>query len=551
LKDGYIFISAAQFEEQIDFLQELLEFKIDITDWLRQDYQSFDLSLAAAVPPSDKPSQNEPPQNQPKEEPQNQPKEKPQEKPQEKPLALKNGKIYFQKFFHYQQQVLGFFQRNHTCPKISDEPSASKELDKTQRLALAAMLHYPVSVVSGGPGTGKTFLIGKFLEELQKKTPQKKQTFKVALLSFTGKAVRRIKEQLPIDTMESVFSNCYFKENIFLNVSTIHSLLKNKKSYYYNEEKEQFLWDWVIIDETSMVDLALIYKLLKSLPENTKTIFIGDSYQLNPIDAGYFFFDICSALRISQPSYFITLKTRHRFEQESENQVLKLVEDLFFQEEEKAEFDKQALVFFENKADFYQKLLSSTKSHWLALCEAADPMQAWKIYNRFVILCALNISDFGVIMIQNWITKQLEHLGKKEQNQIYYHGRPILIQTNSPSLGVYNGDVGICLKNKQGNYKVYFKENQNFFSLSCEDLPQHQSAYALSIHKSQGSEFEEVLICLPEVYNEILNRELLYTAITRAKKKVSILTQAQVLQQTLQSRYQETTDLKEQFLKEF
>lgn len=512
LAKGYIFLDLKQIPEQIPALESLLATKIDFSDWEKETYQSF------------------------------------ANNPTKKPLVLENKKIYFQKFFQYQKQIIDFFQRNHSYPLLEQKKFLTEStLDKTQNLALITAFHYPVSIISGGPGTGKTFLIGKFLEQLQKKPLFKEQLTKVALLSFTGKAVRRIKEQLPIDKMEAVFSNCFRSENIFLNISTIHSLLRNKKDYYYNKEKEQFLWDWLIIDETSMVDLALICSLLKQLAPHTKTVFIGDSFQLNPIDAGHFFFDICRAMQQTNSPYFVLLEKPHRFQQDPKNQVLQLVDNLFNKQKPKLE-QQAGLIFFQEQEIFYQTILTKAKEHWLALTNADSPQVALEIYHRLVILCALNISNFGVIAIQNRITNELEKLGKKKKNQNFYHGRPILIQTNSAALGIYNGDIGICFEEK-GNYKVYFREHKGFFALNCNDLPQHQSAYAISIHKSQGSEFEEVLICLPKDYNEILHRELLYTAITRAKKKATILTPLDILEKTLQTEYQETTDLKEQFLK--
>ena len=504
LSQGYIFLSEEKLEENLRLIKELLKIQINIIDLENQNFTS----LAKY--------------------------------PTEKPLVLDNKKIYFQKFFQYQRQIFDFFKKNDNfISKPEFFLKKQEKLDKMQATACNALLHYPVSIISGGPGTGKTFLIGKFIETLQK---NKKKNIKIALVSFTGKAVQRIKEQLPTRKIQPIFANCYLIDNIFLSVSTIHYLLVSKKSYYYNKNKEQFLWDWVIIDEASMVGLALICQLLKKLPHHTKLAFIGDSEQLTPLDAGYFFFDICKALKPNLPFYFHLLKNNHR----SGNQVLQLVKNIF--ETIPPVLEQKEIIFFQQKQDFYKNIKIKSQKHWLALCNATNPKDAFKIYYQFVILCALNISDFGVIAIQNWIVNELERNGEKKKKELFYNGRPILIQNNTPSLGVYNGDIGICLKEKD-SYKVHFKKRECFLAYDCNELPEHQSAYAISVHKSQGSEFKEVLICLPNKHLEILHRELLYTAITRAKLTASILTTKEVLQQTIKSKHQETTNLKELFLR--
>ena len=475
--------------------------------------------------------------------------------PTNKPLILQEGKIYFQKFFHYQEQVFNYFKKNSLhclLPQSAYKNLFAKEqsLDTTQKEALTKALHYPLSIISGGPGTGKTFLIGKLIYYLQQENSCFDETnrIKIALLSFTGKAVRRLKEQFQTQKLENVFSDCYLLGGAFLKISTIHSMLSSKESYYYNLDKEEFLWDHLIIDEISMVDLALMCRLLKKIASSTKITLVGDSQQLNPINAGYFFFDLCQALHKNRPPYFALLKTRHRFEAAAENQVLQLVEKLFSDTKNINNNLQEGFYFFENKEDFYKQLQAQAQHQWLALTKVDNPQDAFSVYYSFVILCALNVGSFGVLAIQEFITKNLEQNQKKTATQNFYHGRPILIKINTPKLGIYNGDIGICLVDKQGSYKVYFASEQGFMAIALNDLPQHQSAYALSIHKSQGSEFQETLICLPKEYSEILHRELLYTAITRAKKKVTIFTTLDILQKTLQKNCPETTNLKNQLL---
>ena len=457
---------------------------------------------------------------------------------QEKRFILEDKVVYFKKYWEYQQRIINLVKKNQQIPAIKEKDNNKENLnnlDKKQKQAITTALHYPMSIISGGPGTGKTYLIGKILEKIAKNFKNKK----VALLSFTGKAVRRIKEQLADKSGKELIANCYLYNGIFVRISTIHSMLQNKNSYSYHKELKEFDWDFLVLDETSMISLSLIAKVLKKTAKKTKIIFIGDHQQLNPIEAGYFFFDLSLAMKKTTPPYFVLLDKNYRYEKKGN--ITGLIENLFFQTSEKSNnYQHKDIIFFKEKKGFYQKILEKGKKHWKALYHTKEPKEAFMIYYKFVILCSLNISDFGVNKILQEIQQELFflHKGKK-----FYNGRPLLIEVNTPSLGIYNGDIGICLK-KNGVIRVYFARLENsFFSIPYNELPQHKSAYAMSIHKAQGSEFEEVLICLPESKNELVKKELLYTAITRAKKTASILSNKEILEKALATSYQPTTNL--------
>ena len=495
-----------------------------------------------------------------------------------KPLVFDKaeGKFYFQKFYNYQTLFLKQIERLYLktkqnfsdgkpSQKITQFLNQEKKLDKIQKEAIAKAFSFPLTIISGSPGTGKTFVIAKLLEAIQKNSNSPK---KVALLSFTGKAASRLEESLDFLDLEQIDANHFQKENVFLRISTIHSVLQSKKDYYYSEAEELFLWDYLVLDEASMIDLVLIERLLEKTHPRTQLVLVGDSLQLHPIEVGYFFFDLCQALQSpklkARPFFYIPLQKGYRFENSVAEKKISYLAELLFKNDgaELLQLVKQdaETKCFENRyfhsiteiPQLYDFLFQKIQNKYKALFQVKDPKQAFMIYRKFVILCGLRVGDWGLEKINRWLEKKLAEKKLAEKSipsienepQTWYVGRPIIIQVNSPALGVSNGDIGICLKDKAANYRIYFQKSAKFFSLSPSSLPEHQSAFALSIHKSQGSEFDEVVICLAEKHYEHFNRELLYTAITRAKNKTCIVATAGVLKATVQKKCEQTTAIK-------
>ena len=478
--------------------------------------------------------------------------EKEQVKAGQEKLVLENGVVYFKKYWKYEQQVFNLVKKNAEVPvrieKEIENSSLFPDLDKQQIKAINTALYYPLSIISGGPGTGKTTIIGKILNALKSEAGNG-ESKKVALVSFTGKAVHRIKEQLGNKTKKELIANSYFYKGIFLQISTLHSMLNNKNSYIYNKKEKNFDWDFLIVDETSMISLSLMARVLEKTAKKTKVVLIGDYRQIHPIEAGYFFFDLSLAVKKIFPPYFVLLSKNYRYEKEGN--IASLVEKLFSKAdaepdvEAKKDFLGEDIIFFEDEKDYYNEIFKEGKQHWENLSKVEEAEDAFKIYYQFVILCSLNVSNFGVEKINEKIQQEL--LKKKQfYRSNFYNGKPLLIEINTPRLRIYNGDIGICLK-KDDKIRVYFQRGKNeFFSLALSELPKHKSGYAISIHKAQGSEFEKVLICLPsasKTRKDFIKRELLYTAITRAKKRARILCQNLILNEALKISYQATTNL--------
>lgn len=475
----------------------------------------------------------------------------------QKPLIYNSAKIYFNKFFNFQEKIFQQLElrilNNSRFNNLNNFEDCQLNLKQLEAVCKSATL--PLTVISGGPGTGKTFVIAKLINFLKKTT---QNNIKVAVVTLTGKAARRIEESCQWIELTKIGNNFFTTGNILFRISTIHSMLNQKNSYYYNQEEQFFLWDYLIVDESSMIDIALLYKLLTKTHHKTKISFVGDSRQLNPINAGYFFFDFCQSLQKTKPYFFVDLQENYRIKiKKADSNVAELskllslgkkTEFLHFLEQKKEYFHQ-----LNNIEEFYNFLLDLAVTRWYSLFTATTPEVAFNSYQKFIILCALKISLYGSDKIngyieqQLWLKKLINSSTKDNKFNQWYNGKPIMILVNSLDLGVYNGDIGICLKDEQEDFKIYFQNNNDYFTIHPSKLPKYQTAYAFSIHKSQGSEFEEVVICLSDKSYDFFNLELLYTAITRAKNKATICANLDIIKQTIEKNCQPTTAFEQKF----
>ena len=166
-------------------------------------------------------------------------------------------------------------------------------------------------------------------------------------------------------------------------------------------------------------------------------------------------------------------------------------------------------------------------------------------FSSFQVLAAVRQGDFGVEGINRHLEKRLQ--SNTMQTQLpWYHGKPVMITRNDPSLGLFNGDVGICLYDKEATQlRVWFQQSQgDFRAVVPARLPQHETVFAMTIHKSQGSEFDRVMIVLPDKPMPILSRELLYTGVTRAKKQVDIAANESVFKDTVSQQVMRNSGIK-------
>lgn len=503
------------------------------------------------------------------------------------PLIFTQNKLYFQRMWFDEKQVAYYF--NHTTLDktsfcLADLKNILNQLfinNETiidwQKVAVAVALTRKVAIISGGPGTGKTTTVAKILAGIMLTSPNAR----IITAAPTGKAASRLTESLSgaIDKL-SIASL-----NIKAEAVTLHRLLGAKtdnRVFTYNKNNQLHV-DVLVIDEASMVDLNMMARVIEALPSSARLILLGDKDQLSSVEAGAVFGDLCAfiatgysesrALELNQltgyqlsthqPVASITdsiclLQKSYRFNESSGIGLLAnavkeghylAVNKLLSDESLK---DVQYYPLASQQA--YQAVLNDCVTyykHYLDMIKGQEILDITLILDKFAqyrLLCAVREGKFGVeglnkqiesLLIEN----KLIHLKNKEE---WYIGRPIMILRNSINLGLYNGDIGITLtaEHDKSKLRVYFPfADGSIKGFSPFRLPEHETAYAMTIHKSQGSEFDHVNIILPTDYSPLLNRSLLYTAITRAKKTVSIYATEQILSQAVKSQTQRHSGL--------
>ncbi|MBW2575301.1 MAG: exodeoxyribonuclease V subunit alpha [Deltaproteobacteria bacterium] len=441
-------------------------------------------------------------------------------------------------------------------------------------------------IISGGPGTGKTFSMAKILALLLELSG--KERLKILLAAPTGKAATRIAESIN-DAKKTLNSSPDIIEAIPSEAQTIHRMLKTipGSPYFHHNHENPLDADVVVVDEASMIDLALMSKLLWAVPFDARLILMGDKDQLASVETGFVLGDICDRDNVHAFSkYFcnkfeevtkqkidlpvkvhkdkpglydcmVVLEKNYRFTGSSGIGELSRVVN-------RGEIDK-ALCLMKNSHDqiFWKEISQPNDlSHFLAervikgysdYLNTEDPYKALELFKKFKILCAVKIGSIGVNAVNRLAEQVLIRAGLIEPDSSssnpWYKGRPVLITRNDYSLKLFNGDMGITMPAPDSNSKdlyVYFLGDSGELRWFLPyRLPEHETVYAMTVHKSQGSEFDNVLLILPERDYPVLTRELFYTGITRARKTVSIWAKEDVLETTISRKIERTSGLKD------
>jgi len=435
-----------------------------------------------------------------------------------------------------------------------------------QKVSAALALSSPRCVISGGPGTGKTTTVTKLLALLL----QVREDLNIKMVAPTGKAAARLTESIANALLDLNVEQT-IKDKIPTQASTIHRLLgvkANSNHFRFNEGKRLNL-DLLLVDEASMVDLPLMAKLLMALPEHARLILLGDKDQLASVEAGAVLGDICafinsgyseqkakqlveltgfdSLLRQSHgpegmADKLCLLKKSYRFDQysgigflanainqgkASAKQVLALCEKYD---------DLSHFANNESSQNLLSEMIVEGYSAYLAQIQKIDtnnrdlPKRLLKLFSQFKILCAIREGDWGVMglnqLAENVLnSKGLISLGANSEQlaNSWYVGRPVMITQNNYHLGLYNGDIGLCLLDEMDQMRIYFQmADGEIYDFQPSRLPSHETVFAMTVHKSQGSEFAHTVLALPQTQVPVVTRELIYTGITRAKKQLTL-----------------------------
>ncbi len=466
-----------------------------------------------------------------------------------------------------------------------------------QKVAAAVALTRRFAVISGGPGTGKTTTVTKLLAALISQSLQDERSTAptIKLVAPTGKAAARLTEsigkaieQLPVDPQ--------LTSAIPTDASTIHRLLgaiPNSAEFRHNKTNPLHL-DILVVDEASMVDLPMMYKLIEALPENARLILLGDKDQLASVEAGAVLGDICSFnslgysaqqanlvakltgfqslthLAKGQPSVadsLCMLRKSYRFDARSGIGQLALAVNAGSAKQVDWVWQKgfEDISKYPIDSAHYNQLIQTLVSEYRVYLERINAKQmnadngspetsaqqaqaALQEFARCRLLCAIREGDFGVTGLNQRIERALNARKLiKTQDELWYHGRPVMVSRNDHGLGLYNGDIGLCMwdeTEQESRLKVFFElPDGSVKAVLPSRVPEHETAYAMTIHKSQGSEFDHTVMVVPPDFTPILTKELIYTGITRAKTKLSLYGEDQVIKRGIKVRTERASGL--------
>lgn len=515
-----------------------------------------------------------------------------------KPLILdRRNRLYLFRYWDYQERLSDLIRSRvqdvdepMDIPKFGESlarlfPGAPGEGIDWQQVAALTAIMKRFSVISGGPGTGKTTTVAKILTLLLEQSGRERP--RVALCSPTGKGAARLQEaihaaKLTLDCSDLV------KEAIPTEASTIHRLLGaiSNSPYFRHNAQNRLPLDVVVVDEASMVDLALMSKLFQALQPEAKLILLGDKDQLASVEAGAVLGDICDTGHqhgFSVPfSNALKKIIRHTMPLTPDEKGEPGIGDCIVTLRKSYRFPRESGIATVSRAvnrgegDFAGELLKSGKYEDLqwrdlppfrtlpkairdrvihgfgASLKAREPQEIFRLFDRFRILCALREGPYGVRAINGMVEQILREKGLITADGGWYRGRPILINRNDYDLGLFNGDVGVILQDPDagpgsGNaLRAFFRTPEgNLRKIHPLRLPEHETVYAMTVHKSQGSEFDRVLLILSDRDSPVLARELIYTGITRAREKVEIWGDEAVFKQAVTRRTERMSGLRD------
>jgi exodeoxyribonuclease V alpha subunit len=474
-----------------------------------------------------------------------------------KPLILEGDRLYLARYHAYEQGLAkGLLARAGQRPVV-DEARLRESLDRLfafnadqspdwQRLAAAQAVNRRLAVISGGPGTGKTTTVVRLLAALLEQPGG--QSLAIGLAAPTGKAAARMAEAIRNAKAKLPVSD-EVKAALPEEALTLHRLLgaRGDSPQVRHDAARPLALDVLIVDEASMVDLALMAKLVDAMPANARLILLGDKDQLSAVEAGAVFAELCegrgfdaaavSALDrvtgqcvpLDAPTSrigdaVVLLTHSHRFAGDSGiGELARCINA--------GDVKGARQLLQEGRPDLawqsspvQMELLDRLEHGYLPYFDAAkagEAQAAFAAFSAFRALAAQREGPWGVTGLNEALETRFKRRAGLAERERWYPGRAIMIRQNDYALGLFNGDVGLCLRTEFG-LRVFFEGEADFRHFAPARLPSHDSAFAMTVHKSQGSEFDEVLLALPQQPSPLLTRALFYTGVTRAKSRVEI-----------------------------
>ncbi|WP_193925007.1 exodeoxyribonuclease V subunit alpha [Acinetobacter wuhouensis] len=486
------------------------------------------------------------------------------------PFVQDDEFVYLYRYWQLEQRLATQVLRLKKQAIQQVDVSAYDDLlsDEHQKKALVNAAKNAFNIITGGPGTGKTYTLARIIAVLHQAIPD----IRIAMAAPTGKAAQRMGEALQNSLSDPKLHSFGLDQNLF-NPMTLHRLLGLGNQHVPRFNLRQPLpYDVIVVDEASMLDLNLATMLFEAVPEHCRLILLGDANQLASVDVGSVLADLQHVELLKENR--VNLLTTRRFSddaligkmarfiqqqkhqqlneeqilQDFENEVVQAteiqnivlqndVQDVIQLEYLPEKITSAELESYNQKLSFGFQPYFETLKNYLSKDENSDEdiEEVVKAFDLYRILTAVRHGTLGLEQLNREMEKALfTSLPTLSRQGDWYVGRPVMMTYNDYQLGLSNGDIGVCFRHRQqaDQFEVYFPSLNKW--LPATRLPKSmQTAFVLTIHKSQGSEFTHTAVVLDAAATRLLSQELIYTAITRAKKVVSLLVDQQAFVQSL------------------
>jgi len=475
-------------------------------------------------------------------------------------VVTPDGRLYLYRYFELERRLAELImQRTQICDVAIDSTQLEAALDTLfpddatsadQRNAATLAVHNRFTVISGGPGTGKTATVVRILtllSQLKLAAPER-----MLLCAPTGKAAARLREALA-DSLAAVTPG----DALPTDAVTAHRLLgwrPGKKPRYH--AMRPLNCDLLVLDEASMVDLALMVSILEALPAHARLILLGDRDQLSSVEAGAVLGDICRAAD-SGPLADTLAPLTHNWRFGAHSPIAALASAV------REARVTDALTLLDDPASAQISLQAAQEDAALdallaeqitpvyaevarLVREGADAKAVFEKLGSLMVLCAHRTGPRGVTDLNRRVSVQLGAGGALSPGLPAYPGQPLMVTRNDSALGLFNGDVGVVMPDADspGRLQAVFIDTAgDEHAVSLGRLPEHETAYAMTVHKAQGSQARQVVLVLPTQLSPVLSRELIYTGITRAGHSLAIWGDREVLASAISRSAQRATGL--------
>lgn len=457
-------------------------------------------------------------------------------------LRQAHGLVYLDRYHRLEEQVFSDLTQRAARPAPGvDEAALAVALTRVfpderyaeQRAAIAAAARRWTTVLTGGPGTGKTTTVAGLLAVLADQAAARGDRLSIALAAPTGKAAARLQESVDLETAR--FPADDQARLAGLESLTLHRLLgfrPDNSTRFRHHRHNRLKYDVVVVDESSMVELMLMGRLLEALRPDTRLILVGDPDQLSSVGAGAVLGDLVKGYAERADSPVVALTTNHRYGEEIGRLAVALrdgdadtVMDVL-----RAGGSRVTFVETDDAEPVLKAGLVEAATTIRAAAEAGDDAAALAALDQHRLICAHRDGPRGVAHWNRLVERWLAQATGQDYWPRWYAGRPVLVTHNDYGLGIYNGETGVVVRRPDGELRgLVPSSGGTVLDFATTRLAEVETMHALTVHKSQGSQVDHVTVLLPAEDSRLLGRELFYTAVTRARQSVRVVgTEAEV-----------------------